>query len=224
MKKLESRSCAVAFLACGAGLLLLLSPTAARGEAKYKRLTSISVEQTEATKKLQVKPKEEKKQAVPELSADQFFQIEGAVQDIYEEKLNELQEIINDTEDDDPEKPELIFRLAMTRAEKQRFYHFMAMEALSKKDRTNNAKELAKLDVEYKKATADENKWLVQTVKAYKLVVDNPTFVKYPRMDEALFYYAFTLGQAKYDDQALKYYRRLVKEHPDSKFIPEAYL
>ncbi len=43
-------------------------------------------------------------------------------------------------------------------------------------------------------------------------------------MDEVLFYLAYMLNQVKKEDAARKYFKRLIKDYPKSKFIPYAFL
>ena len=43
-------------------------------------------------------------------------------------------------------------------------------------------------------------------------------------MDEVLFYLAYLLTQVKKEDAARKYFKRLIKDYPKSKFIPYAFL
>ena len=43
-------------------------------------------------------------------------------------------------------------------------------------------------------------------------------------MDEVLFKLAFLLTQVKKEDQAREFFLRLIKDYPNSKYIPDAYL
>ena len=100
---------------------------------KYTRKTTdIKVQQTDATKKLEVKKKDEPKGPDKEVTADLFFQIQGQVQNIRDAQIEELKSLIQDTDDGDPEKPDLLFRLAEQYSQKARFWHFNAMEAYGK--------------------------------------------------------------------------------------------
>ena len=49
-------------------------------------------------------------------------------------------------------------------------------------------------------------------------------FKKYERMDEVLFKLAYLLTSVKKEDQAREFFLRLIKDYPDSKYIPDAYL
>ena len=67
--------------------------------------------------------------------------------------------------------------------------------------------------------------WLLASAKEYLEVADHPDkYGSYKRMDEVLFYLAYMLNQVKKEDAARKYFKRLIKDYPKSKFIPYAFL
>ncbi len=158
--------------------LVLFSSTAVFADAKYTRKTSdIKVQQTQATKKLETKKSEEPKGPSKEITADLFFQVQGAQQNIREAQMVELKSLIQETEDNDPEKPDLLFRLAELYAQKQRYFHFKAMEIYAKVDKAN-AGEKAKLEKEQKKNFTEEKKWLGQALQIYPAIAQKPLFRK----------------------------------------------
>jgi TolA-binding protein len=61
-------------------------------------------------------------------------------------------------------------------------------------------------------------------VKTYNALTKNDAFRNYPKMDMALFYYGYTLQGAKYLPEARKVFDQLLKNYPQSKFVPEAHL
>jgi tetratricopeptide (TPR) repeat protein len=61
-------------------------------------------------------------------------------------------------------------------------------------------------------------------VKTYKGLTDNDAFRNYPKMDMALFYYGYTLQGGKYMKEARQVYDKLLKNYPNSKYVPEAHL
>lgn len=220
---MRNRSLLVAFIAAA-----LLVPSIGLGQqpgGRYKRKTSdIKVKQTERTKKIEAKKKDKDDEPRPEITADQFMQIETKVQQIRDEQIVEYQELIKDTPENDPERPDLLFRLAELYAQKQRYWRFRGMELYAKIDATKDKAKKKSLQKKQANYFAEEKKWLINTIKVYKLIADNPRYKDYPRMDEALFYYAFTLQGAKRDEDARKIFYRLIKDYPESKYIPDAYL
>ncbi len=215
-----------ALLAGTVAVAVLATSATALGDAKYQRASKIEikVKQTDATKKREVKPEKKEDRPPPELSADRFFVIEGAVQDIQDSAIETLKELIREVDDTDPAKADLLFRLAEQYAGKQRYARNTALEALIKADQSKNPADKSKWQRANQQAAGQEKKWLIEAVKVYKAIAENPKFKGYARIDEALFFYAYTLQQAKYEDEARVVFKRLIKDYPASKFIPNAYL
>ena len=65
---------------------------------------------------------------------------------------------------------------------------------------------------------------MLKAVKTYKGLTDNDAFRNYPKMDMALFYYGYTLQGGKYMKEARAVYDKLLKNYPNSKYVPEAHL
>jgi tetratricopeptide (TPR) repeat protein len=65
---------------------------------------------------------------------------------------------------------------------------------------------------------------LLRAVKTYKGLVDNDAFRNYPKLDTALFDYGYTLQSGKYMKEARAVYDKLLKNFPNSKYVPEAHL
>jgi TolA-binding protein len=224
-RKLSRFALSIAFTAT---TVLAVEPAFAQ-TGRYKRKSlNIKVDKTSKTEGLKVedkgKGKGKQKEAVPEITADQFMQIETKVQSIRDEQIREYIALIRDTDADDPERPDLLFRLAELYAQKQRHLRFQGMELHSKIYKAKDKAQKKQLQDQQKNYFDAEKKWLVNSIKIYKQLADNPRFKDYSRMDEALFYYAFTLQQAKYLPQARAVFHRLIKDFPQSKYIPDAYL
>lgn len=201
----------------------LIWPEGAEAQ-RYKResqIDKIQVKQTDKTKKLEAKSKQEQQ---PTLSADDLINIEGKIRNIRSEQIEQYELLIEDTDEDDTEKPDLLFRLAELYAQQQRYWRFQAMEVLGAIDNAKTKSEKASLKQKQKQYMDASKKSLLEAVKVYKQVAENPRFRSYPKMDEALFYYAYTLQAANYAKEARKVFHRLIKDYPNSKYIPEAYL
>lgn len=214
-----------------AGVLALAvwaSSGVAMAAPKYDRETSkvdIKVKQTERTKGLDRKAKQEKKEeARPEITADDFISIQGKVRHIRGEQIKQFQLLIQDTDPKDPELPDLYFRLAELYSQQQRYWRFRAMDLYSKIDKAKNKGQKRKLAAQQKKYFQAEKQFLTEAIKVYAKIANNKNFKDYPRMDEALFYYAYTLDSAKRIDLSRKVYHQLITNYPNSKFIPQAYL
>jgi tetratricopeptide (TPR) repeat protein len=200
---------------------------AARGAGKYtKKEAEIAATQTALTKPSQKKVEDKTR---PEISADDVFQGVGEkVKSITDAQIKTMQRLIKNTSDSDPEKPDLLFRLAELYAEQQRYFNFRARELDEKIFTAQNNNDNATAD-KMKGQQADyqkkEQQWLLASVKQYLEVADHPEkYGKYKKMDEVLFYLAYLLTQVKKEDAARKYFKRLIKDYPKSKFIPDALL
>jgi tetratricopeptide (TPR) repeat protein len=56
------------------------------------------------------------------------------------------------------------------------------------------------------------------------VLVSAPQLGKFKRLDEALYFYAFELGQLKREAEMKEAYIRLIQDYPNSQYIPNAYL
>jgi tetratricopeptide (TPR) repeat protein len=184
---------------------------------------SIKVKQTDRTRALA--PKEGPKQAQPELTADAVLSIEGAVGDIRREQVQLLEGLIEETPDSEAqEKADLYFRLAELHAMQHRYWRLKGTEFAIKADTAKKPADKTKWKKESEAAQKKAKDSLLASVKVYKALAENDRFKNYPKMDQALFYYAYTLQGGKYMKEARQVFHRLIKDYPNSKFIPEAYL
>jgi tetratricopeptide (TPR) repeat protein len=219
MQRRNIVSATIVALACVA----LVWPQVAEAQ-RYKRsnlIKKVDVQQTARTKKLEPKKKKEQR---PELTADAFITIQGKVGHIRKQQVQQYEILINDTDAKDPELPDLLFRLAELHAQSQRYWRFRAMELYAKIDKAKTKSQKSSFQKEQKNFFNTSKQELLNAVKVYKRIAESPQFRNYPRMDEALFYYAYTLQGAKYMKEARGVFHRLIKDYPNSKYIPEAYL
>ena len=210
-------------------MLLLSIPTAAfaapaapvnSGKGKFtKQETQVQATQTKLTKP--EAPPPEKKETGPVLTVDQFVQgRQGKIQTITDAQISKMKRLITVTPDDDPQKPDFFFRLGELFAEKQRFY-FAQAHSLDQKIFDAPAAQKTSLTQQQQSFQKSEEKWLLEAVKAY---IQAAKYKKYERMDEVLFKLAFLLTSVKKEDQARVFFLRLIKDYPNSKYIPDAYL
>lgn len=227
-----------ALLAAALAVVWTWTGSAEAQKTRYTRDVKIKVDvkQTEKTKKLQ--PKERNKSEIkPQLTADDFLQVLGKVSAIRKEQIEALRLLIEETENDDPELPDLHFRLSEMFAQMARYWDHRGMEVGMEIGKTKNKSQQNALKKKQQSYVKESKKYLAYTIKQYKQLFchpkdmgsgltckPNPAFRNYPRMDTALFYFAFTLQTAKQMTDARKVYARLVKDHQNSKHIPDAFL
>ncbi|HEY6877408.1 MAG TPA: tetratricopeptide repeat protein [Polyangiales bacterium] len=144
---------------------------------------------------------------------------------LLEKEITVLKRLAKNTPTDSPKRPDILLRVAETYFELQqssnakvRSFDEPIFQAQQAKDK-NKVKQLQAQQAEAQKKLEEYRK---ESVKAYaQLVQDHPNF---KRMDEVLFALAFSLDEMKQSDKARDVYYRLIKNFPESKFIPNAYL
>lgn len=204
------------------GAVLATSTVASAQKAKYTRSqdVKINVKLSDRVKPIQAKPQDAKDQK-PEITSDQVLSIEGLVGNIRSEQEKILADLIQTTPDREvDEKSDYYFRLGELYAKQQRFWRIKSVELQIQADNTKNAKARQ----ESAAAAQRAKDYLLKAVKTYKALTDNEAFRNYPSMDKALFYYGYTLQGGKYMDEARRVYDKLLKNYPNSKYVPEAHL
>ena len=208
----------------------LLVPTVARaagsdnaansGKGRFtKQEVDVQAKQTNLTKP--EAPPPQKKESGPVLTVDQFVaqHREGIIK-LVNLQIDKMRRLIQVTADDDPQKPDFLFRLGELYSEKQQYF-FNKVHALDQKIYESPPNQRGTMLSEQKKYQSEQEKWLLEAVKAY---IGATNFRKYERMDEVLFRLAYLLTSVKKEDKAREYFHRLIKDYPNSKYIPDAYL
>jgi tetratricopeptide (TPR) repeat protein len=145
---------------------------------------------------------------------------------LLEREIAILERLVKNSAADDPRRPEVLLRLAETQFEMQiaktakvRSFDDPIYEACTRdgdKARCKQAREGQKA------AETELNRIREDSIRTYAtLVRDHPSF---KRMDEVLFSLAFALQELDQFDKARTVYRRLIKDYPKSRFVPNAYL
>jgi len=205
---------------------LIGSPGLAAAQGKYKRSQDVKIDVKLSDRVKPIQPKAQtKSEFKPELTADAVLSIEGLVSNIRNEQEAILAKLIDSTPDSEvEEKSDYYFRLGELYAKQQRLFRLKAAEASIQVDRAKTPGEKAKRQQEQKKAEDTAKTYLLKAVKTYKGLTDNDAFRNYPKMDMALFYYGYTLQGGKYMKEARAVYDKLLKNYPNSKYVPEAHL
>ncbi len=206
--------------------LLVAATSASAQKAKYTRQQDVKVDVklSERVKPIQAKPADPKENQ-PALSADAVLSIEGLVGNIRGEQEQILADLISQTPDSEvEEKSDYYFRLGELYAKQQRFWRLKSVELTIAADNQKNPNQKAKAKKDADTAAAKAKDYLLKAVKTYKGLTDNDAFRNYPKMDMALFYYGYTLQGGKYLKEARAVYDKLLKNYPNSKYVPEAHL
>ncbi len=152
--------------------------------------------------------------AAPAVDADVALSLEGLRSTFRAEQEQILIDLIRRTPDRDADdKAKLHFMLGELYAKEHRFFRLKGQELEIAGDQDGAAAQAAQA---YRK--------LVGAVDTYKELTENTRFRNYPLRDQALFYYGYMLKSAGKHDAARAAYDHLLKDHPSSKYVPDAYL
>ncbi len=197
----------------------------APGKPKYTRTQDVKIDVKLSDRVKPIVQASGKSEVKPELNADQVLSIEGLVGDLRNDQEKILVDLIANTPDTEvDEKSDYYFRLGELYAKQQRFWRLKTAEAAITADKQKTPAAKQKAAELGKQAEAKAKDYLIKAVKTYKGLTDNDAFRNYPKMDMALFYYGYTLQGAKYLPEARKAYDKLLKNYPQSKYVPEAHL
>ena len=192
---------------------------------KYTRTTTVKVDAKLSDRTKPKQPAKDDQPKQPEVTADEFLEIQGEVGNIRKQQIDLLENLVESTPDSEvAEKADLYFRLADAHAQLNRYHRLKGTEATIKADSAKTpaaAKKLKDEAADHEKQALNE---LKLAIKSYKDLTDNDKFKNYADMDKALFYFAYSLQQAKYMKDARTIYHRLLTDYPQSQFVPEAYL
>ena len=135
-----------------------------------------------------------------------------------------LIDLIAQTPIDSPDRPELMYRLAEMYAQAQRLHRLQRVQAeialasaassATRKQLTNTISTESKL----------EEHDLIAAIRVYHELTQTPVYARYPKMDQVVFYYGYTLQSGGYVEEAIRQYDVLRKNHPSSKHVTDALL
>ena len=157
----------------------------------------------------------------PELDVDPVLSIEELAANFRPEQEQILADLIASTPDAEvEEKSNYYFLLGQLHAKLNRHWRLKSVELAIRADQSKNAKTRAEAAAAAEKA----KQYLQKTVKTYKSLTDNEAFRNYPKLDTALFFYGYTLQSNQLMREARQIFHKLLKNHPQSKYVPEVYL
>ncbi len=137
-----------------------------------------------------------------------------------------LNRLVQNTRQNNPQRPEILLRLAETWFEMQtalnarvRSFDDPIFQACQRQKNRQRCREARQRQQQASKALTNSRQQAIRTYAT--LVNDHPDF---PQMDRVLFSLAFGLEELRQQDRARQVYHRLIKGYPQSRFIPNAYL
>ncbi|MDR0965511.1 MAG: tetratricopeptide repeat protein [Myxococcales bacterium] len=169
--------------------------------------------------------KEEKAKDIPALRYDDYtLGVELQVASKRHEQIESLKKII-DLGPSPAEAPELTFRLAELYWEESKYHFFEANrkdDEIFRARAEQNRAALAKAEEEKKQSLGRVTHFQKLAIDQYSSIIRK--YAKYERMDEVLFYLAKTMWDAGQEKNSITVYRKLIKDHSTSKFLPDAYV
>ena len=205
---------------------LSTAPERAEAAGKYKKKGEVQVRAKKTKITTLRRSTKARREVRPQITAEEFKRAAAVtkVAKLTDAAISTLKRLIQVTENDDPEKPDLFFRLASHYREKKVAYMFRARELDEKIFQAGTSSHRDRLKTKQKNYEKLERKWLIASIKMYLRIANEPSYRKYKRMDEVLFNVADMLTKAKRQDKARKFFGMLIRNHPQSKYIPDAYL
>jgi len=210
------------------------APAAGGGESnavRYNRKSGkVKSKETLDTKFKQEKEQQEKesKRKVDMMQGAEFAKKRAAVaQEIADTQIEQLKRLLKATEVTHADYPDLLFRLSDHFLEKKAYFENQVgalYEEVYQAEEKKQTQKVAQLKAKQAKFEAQGKEASEQAVKLYKALVSEPRLGKFKRIDEALYFYAFELGQLKRETEMKDAYIRLIQDHPNSQYIPNAYL
>jgi tetratricopeptide (TPR) repeat protein len=159
------------------------------------------------------------------LREDPFEAGERRVRAVVEAQLRVLDRLLAVTPKDDPERPALLHRKGDLWAELARGAGFAA-RALDEKihqARRAGRPEAARLAAEQKALEEIRFGDTTEAARVWLEVAEPPgRWPRFARMDELVFHLAWLLDEAGKDEAARGYYKRVVQDHPTSRYVPDA--
>nr|MCH9680307.1 hypothetical protein [Deltaproteobacteria bacterium] len=234
-RSLRRRARTLGILSGVLGALLLCAPTAGHAEdpgaVRYDRKSGkVKTKATLDTKfkKAQKAAEKRKKSSVDMLSATDFAKRKkAAAREVADDQIELMKALLKEAGPTSPDFPEYLFRLADLYLDKKAYFDLQAgalydqIYAAEDKGKKAEAKQLKQRQKKFEKQSKEAG---AEAVNVYSALVNKPQYSKYKRLDEALYFYAFELGQLERESKMQEAYLRLIREYPQSKYIPNAYL
>ncbi len=145
--------------------------------------------------------------------------------EIINTQIENISEIIEDMDDENPDKPKYLLNLAEKYRRKSKGLWLKAMsydDVIAKYEDSKNKAKVKEFEKKKDKLLKESIDVTLKSVEIYKGIYK--TYPNYNKMDFVLFSWAHTLEDIKQSSSAVKVYKKLAKDYPDSRFIPDAFL
>ena len=233
-----NRSRALGLVTAGSVVALLLAADVGQAQepdnnVRYNRKSKKTRAKSDLleTKFKEEKQAEEKrrKRGTQLMEGSQFgnAQRKAVEQEMADKQIEYLIRLIKTTDKSDPEYPDYLFRLSDHYLEKKAYFDLQAGSLYQKiydAEDSGNKKLAKQLTEQQKRHMRDAREASEKAARIYESLVNNTAFASYARMDEAIYYYAFELGELGEEEKMKAAYQRLINDFPNSVYIAQAYL
>lgn len=206
------------------GLTLLATPAAAQNKKK----AFVPKTQTAKEPELRARRAKAKDKKGPSLDGDQIQSrgrgVKGMAEAKWREAFGLLKKLIDNTSNDDPQKPELYFRMSemfWERASARTIRAFDEEEKCLNAARGNESR-ANQCVARRKQGEAEAQGDRDQAIKIYKAIVQN--FPDYPKLDGVLFALGYNYLRKGEAEGAKKIFAALIRRYPQSRYMPDTLL
>lgn len=161
--------------------------------------------------------------ARPAVTGDEMLHIEGLLGEVHVEQEHILVGLIATTPDTEPDKADYFARLGELYAKQHRTARLLAVDAELAAGREADPRGKQKLLATATTQREAAHQALLGAVRTYRALLASPTAAAYPRMDAALFSFAYALRTGGYARDARAVYDKLIVDYPASRYVVEAY-
>lgn len=187
------------------------------------------IKNADAPKKVERKTLDQEEGAGPKVDfqTDEMVQAAAAAEkiELQQSAIKKLQTRIKQTDEDDPDKPQLMERLGDMLWQKARYYELRSYEFLAKANEAGARGDTATQQDMLAKKASDEKVGREAREEMLKLYKDILKYHEdYESIDKIRYYMAFNMAEMGYAGEAYEQYSGIVREHSNSKYLPEAFL
>ncbi len=225
MSKINSRW----FLSALAAMCVFAPVAANAQNASFSEKQQVQIKGDTERKQVERKTLDQEEGAGPKVSFETDEMAAGAAEadkiELQAAAIKKLQTRIKNTDEDDPSKPQLMERLGDMLWQKAKYYDLRSydylnasFEAEARGDKAAQEAALAKKAEDEKTSRAARDEML----KLYKDIIKYHS--DYEQIDKIRYFMAFNLAEMGYAGEAYEQYSGIVREHSNSKYLPEAFL
>jgi TolA-binding protein len=164
----------------------------------------------------------------PTVGPDDILTAQGKAMPLRDEQIRLLDQNIADCAENggctDDEIADYHYRKAELFSLAQRYYKLETQRLAIAADGTKVKAKKAELARESAAAAKQAQDALLGAVTAYKALVDDDDFQNYANTARAMFFYGYMLGAGGYAKEMRDVFERLLREHPNSPYVPEAHV